>query len=84
MRQPSTSRTTPPLSLREAAVLDMTARGLTNAQVAENLRLSVHTVKFHLASIYRKLGVSNRTEAAAVYLRAGGAVAERFDTTKGS
>jgi DNA-binding CsgD family transcriptional regulator len=57
------------LSLREDAVLEMTARGLTNAQVAERLSVSVHTVKFHLASIYRKLGVANRTEAAAVYHR---------------
>ena len=66
----STLTTSRPLSLKQAAVLEMTARGLTNAQVAANLRVSVHTVKFHLSSIYRKLGVSNRTEAAAVYLRA--------------
>jgi DNA-binding CsgD family transcriptional regulator len=52
------------LSPREAEVLSMTSRGLTNAQVAESLRVTVHAVKFHLASIYRKLGVANRTEAA--------------------
>ena len=48
----------------------MTAEGLTNGEVAARLMISVHAVKFHLASIYRKLGVSNRTEAAVHYLRA--------------
>ena len=47
----------------------MAAQGLTNRQVGGLLNLSLHAVKFHLASIYRKLGVSNRTEAAVVYLR---------------
>lgn len=47
----------------------MTARGLTNVEVGARLNLTVHGVKFHLASIYRKLSVSNRTEAATVYLR---------------
>ena len=53
-----------PLSPRETAVLEMVASGLTNTQAADRLGVSVHAVKFHLASIYRKLGVSNRTEAA--------------------
>jgi NarL family two-component system response regulator LiaR len=57
------------LSRRELDVLEMTARGLTNHQVGDLLHLSVHAVKFHLASIYRKLHVANRTEAAVVYLR---------------
>lgn len=57
------------LSRREAEVLELTSRGLTNSQVAAGLDVSVHAVKFHLAAIYRKLGVSNRTEAAVVYLR---------------
>jgi DNA-binding NarL/FixJ family response regulator len=47
----------------------MASTGLTNPQMAERLEVSVHAVKFHLASIYRKLGVANRTEAAVVYLR---------------
>jgi len=51
----------------------MTSLGLTNEQVAARLHVTVHAVKFHLASIYRKLGVTNRTEAAVVYLRAGAA-----------
>lgn len=57
------------LSSRELEVLELTSRGLTNVDVGARLNLSVHGVKFHLASIYRKLGVSNRTEAATVYLR---------------
>jgi DNA-binding CsgD family transcriptional regulator len=57
------------LSPREREVLGMAAQGLTNQQVAANLEVTVHAVKFHLASIYRKLGVNNRTEAAVVWLR---------------
>lgn len=45
----------------------MTARGLTNSQIAAAIGVTIHGVKFHLASIYRKLGVGNRTEAAALY-----------------
>lgn len=60
------------LSPRELEVLEMAARGLTNAQIAKRLFVTVHAVKFHLAGIYRKLGVGNRTEAAVMYLRAGG------------
>ena len=59
----------PALSARELEILDMAASGLTNVSIGARLQLSVHGVEFHLASIYRKLGVSNRTEAAAVYLR---------------
>lgn len=57
------------LSPREQEVLGMTAQGLTNHQVAANLDVTVHAVKFHLGSIYRKLGVNNRTEAAVMWLR---------------
>ena len=56
--------------MRETQVLEMVARGLTNAQIAAALGVTVHGIKFHLAAIYRKLDVGNRTEAAAVYLRA--------------
>jgi DNA-binding CsgD family transcriptional regulator len=58
----------PTLSKRELEILEMAARGLTNDQMANDLKISVHGVKFHLASIYRKLGVSNRTEAAVRFL----------------
>jgi DNA-binding CsgD family transcriptional regulator len=51
------------LSRREAEVLDLAALGLTNQQIAARLKVTVHAVKFHLAGVYRKLGVANRTEA---------------------
>ena len=41
---------------------------LTNEQVARRLSLSVHAIKFHLARIYRKLAVANRTEAVFVLM----------------
>lgn len=52
-----------PLSRRELDVLRLVAQGLTDAQVAEQLVVSVRTVHAHLQSIYNKLGVSNRTTA---------------------
>jgi DNA-binding NarL/FixJ family response regulator len=58
------------LTSRELEVLDMASLGLTNWQIASRLHVTVHAIKFHLAAIYRKLGVTNRTEAAVVYLRA--------------
>jgi DNA-binding CsgD family transcriptional regulator len=44
---------------------------MTNSQISRVLEVTVHAVKFHLASIYRKLGVTNRTEAAVISLRRG-------------
>jgi len=60
----------PQLSPRELDVLERMSQGQTNAQVAANLGITTHAVKFHLASVFRKLGVHNRTQAASVYLRA--------------
>lgn len=57
-----------PLSERELEVLKLVADGLTNAQVADALHVSVNTVKFHLQNIYQRLDVSNRTEASRWYL----------------
>jgi DNA-binding CsgD family transcriptional regulator len=57
------------LTEREHDVLRRTSRGETNSQVAADLGVTVHAVKFHLNSIFRKLGVQNRTEAAVVYLQ---------------
>jgi predicted ATPase/DNA-binding CsgD family transcriptional regulator len=51
------------LTRRELEVLRMVARGLTDAQVAEKLVLSPHTVHAHLRTIYSKLGVSSRSAA---------------------
>ncbi|MDQ3891386.1 MAG: response regulator transcription factor [Actinomycetota bacterium] len=51
------------LTAREVDVLKLAARGLTNAQIAQQLYLSPRTVNAHLNSIYQKLGVSSRTAA---------------------
>jgi DNA-binding NarL/FixJ family response regulator len=48
--------------------------GMTNQQIAGRLSVTVHAVKFHLASIYRKLEVHNRTEAVVAFLEANGAL----------
>ena len=57
---------------RELEILAPVSEGLTNAQIARRLRVSDNTVKFHLQNIYLKLGVRNRTEAAAYFLRQRG------------
>jgi len=54
----------PGLTARELEILHLVARGHTNAQIAQRLWVTKWTVKFHLANAYRKLGVSNRTQAA--------------------
>jgi two-component system response regulator DesR len=51
------------LSERERSVLELMASGSTNPEIAEALHLSKHTIKEHTSSVYRKLGVRNRTEA---------------------
>jgi DNA-binding NarL/FixJ family response regulator len=51
------------LSEKETEVLAELARGQSNQQIAQRLWLSEQTVKFHLRNIYRKLSVTNRTEA---------------------
>lgn len=51
------------LSAREREVLALIATGATNAEIAERLFLSRHTVKEHTSALYRKLGVRNRAEA---------------------
>lgn len=59
------------LTPRELTVLGLVADGLPNRDIAAALELSEHTVKFHLASIFGKLGVSSRTEAVRRGLRLG-------------
>jgi DNA-binding NarL/FixJ family response regulator len=51
------------LTPRELEILQLVAEGLSNAQLAQKLWVTEQTVKFHLSNIYRKLNVSNRTEA---------------------
>jgi DNA-binding NarL/FixJ family response regulator len=60
-----------PLTRRECEVLQMLAAGLANKEIAARLTISDHTVKFHVASILGKLGVSTRTEAVSVGIRRG-------------
>lgn len=59
------------LTPRERDVLGLVADGLGNREVAHALAISEHTVKFHLASIFGKLGASSRTEAVQRGLRLG-------------
>ena len=59
------------LSERETAVLDAVARGLSNREIGRQLWISEQTVKFHLRNVYRKLGISSRTEAARYAYRTG-------------
>ena len=60
-----------PLTAREHDVLEIASRGLSNREVGGELGISEHTVKFHLAAIYGKLGVSTRTAAVRRGLRRG-------------
>lgn len=61
------------LTERERQVLGLVARGRQNKLIATDLNLSEHTVKIHIHNVIRKLRVHNRTEAAALYLRAASA-----------
>jgi LuxR family maltose regulon positive regulatory protein len=54
-----------PLTERELEVLHLVALGMTNREIAQQLVVAPGTVKAHTSSIYRKLDVANRTEAAA-------------------
>ena len=60
-----------PLTTREREVLQLAAEGLANKQIALFLNISEHTVKFHLSSLYAKLGVTSRTEAVRTGARRG-------------
>ena len=51
------------LTDREMEILKAVARGLSNQAIGKEFWVTEQTVKFHLTNIYRKLGVSNRTEA---------------------
>ncbi len=53
-----------PLTEREEEVLVTVAKGLTNAEIADELHISLSTVKFHLASLMQKLAARNRVEIA--------------------
>ena len=59
------------LSPRESEVLNLLAAGLGNKEIAWRLKISEHTVKFHVTSIFNKLGASGRAEAVAIGVRRG-------------
>lgn len=57
------------LTPRERELLASLASGMTNAQIAGKLEISINTVKFHLKNLYDKLDVGNRAQAVAAFLR---------------
>ena len=61
----------PPLTAREREVLALLAEGASNKAIARALGVSVHTVKFHVASLTEKLGAKGRLEAVAIAIRSG-------------
>jgi transcriptional regulator EpsA len=65
------------LSRREQEILFWLCRGQSNVDIAAALNISPHTVKNHLQRIFRKIGVNNRTQAAARYGEAMRAAGER-------
>ena len=53
------------LSTREAEVLDLICRGMSNLEIAEELYISVNSVKTYVRQIYQKVGVARRAQAVA-------------------
>ena len=60
-----------PLTAREREVLGLLGQGLSNKMIARDLHISEHTAKFHVSSIYTKLGASSRAEAVSLGARHG-------------
>jgi len=59
------------LTGREVEILQLLALGLTNKQIASRLRISAHTVKFHVSTIFGKMGTTNRVETVNLGLKKG-------------
>jgi DNA-binding NarL/FixJ family response regulator len=59
------------LTARETEVLGLLAHGSSNKFIARELNISVHTAKFHVASVLVKLGARNRSDAVAIGIRRG-------------
>lgn len=59
----------PPLTERQKVILDSVTRGLSNADIAKQLGISVQVVKNHLNLLFQKIGAANRTEAAIIAVR---------------
>lgn len=71
MREKVVANPVQTLTPREIEVLEMLGSGLGNKAIAKRLQISEHTVKFHVSSIFHKLGVSTRTEAVTAGVRLG-------------
>lgn len=72
------------LTQRETDILALLAEGKSNRDISRSLYLSEKTVKAHLAAIFRKLGVSNRTQAAMAAVRMGiGPTAQQLGSAVG-
>jgi two-component system nitrate/nitrite response regulator NarL len=67
------------LSVREREVLDLAASGMSNKEIAERLVISSNTVKFHLRTIYSKLGVHNRVQATQALCQSQRGLTERLN-----
>ena len=78
---PSTSRAFPDLTERERQVLEWLARGLTNAEIAGELGISLKTVRNNVSNVFTKLEVSGRTQAA-VKAREAGMLGPQPDRTE--
>jgi DNA-binding NarL/FixJ family response regulator len=77
-------RPTSALTQRETDILALLAEGKSNRDISRALYLSEKTVKAHLAAIFRKLGVSNRTQAAMAAVSMGlGPTPQGFGTAVG-
>jgi len=62
------SRVIDELSVREKQILALAGKGLSNAEIAERLHLSTHTIKSHIHNALGKLGASNRAQGASLVL----------------
>jgi NarL family two-component system response regulator LiaR len=74
LRRPSDQPPKDKLTRREVGVLRLVAQGLTNEEIASQLRISERTVETHVRSVLAKLHLANRTQAALYALRQGLAV----------
>jgi DNA-binding NarL/FixJ family response regulator len=69
-RAPAVAPNGPSLTCREAEILELLAKGLSNKEIGHKISIAVGTVRIHVGSIFKKLHVRCRTEAAVKYLLA--------------